>query len=79
MMAGRSFTSLIDQQTFIGDLNSPKLGDQFILNGDLFDDSNAKVGYAVSSRTVVSVPLRPTEVAWLHGKVAAIRGDVLLL
>ena len=37
-------TAVIDRQTFTGDISNPKLGDQFILNGDLFDDSDAKAG-----------------------------------
>jgi hypothetical protein len=70
-------TAVIAQQTFVGDLNNPKLGDQFILNGDLFDDSNAKVGHAVSSCTVVSVPPRATEVACLSDTVLA-QGKITL-
>jgi len=40
-------------------------------NGDLFDDSNAKVGHVASSCTVVSVPPRATEVACLSDTVLA--------
>jgi hypothetical protein len=54
-------TAVVAQQIFIGDPNNPQLGNQFILNGDLFDDSNVKVGHVASSCTVVSVPPRTTE------------------
>ena len=64
-------TAVIDQQAFIGDANNPQLGNQFVLNGDLFDDSNAKVGHVASSCTVVSIPPRATEVACLGDTVLA--------
>ena len=64
-------TAVIAQQTFIGDPNNPQLGNQFILNGDLFDDSNAKVGHVGASCTVVSVPPRATEAACLSDTVLA--------
>jgi len=64
-------TAVIDQQAFIGDPTHPQLGNQFILNGDLFDDSNAKVGEVASSCTVVSVPPRATEVNCLSDTVLA--------
>ena len=64
-------TAVIAQQIFIGDPNNPQLGNQFILNGDLFDDSNAKVGHVASSCTVVSVPPRATEAMCLSDTVLA--------
>ena len=64
-------TAVIAQQTFIGDPNNPQLGNQFMLNGGLFDDSSAKVGHVASSCTVVSVPPRATEVACLSDTVLA--------
>jgi hypothetical protein len=64
-------TAVIGQQVLTGDPNNPLLGNQFILNGDLFDDSNAKVGHFVSSCTMVSVPPRATEVACLGDTVLA--------
>ena len=64
-------TAVIAQQIFIGDPNNPQLGNQFILNGDLFDDSNAKVGHVATSCTVVSVPPRATEVMCVSDSVLA--------
>lgn len=64
-------TAVIAQQIFTGDPNNPQLGNQFILNGDLFDDSNAKVGHVATSCTVVSVPPRATEVMCLSDTVLA--------
>jgi Allene oxide cyclase barrel like domain len=43
------------QQTFTGDLGSPKLGDRIINNVDLFDDSGTKVGAGAGACTIVSI------------------------
>ena len=59
----------VAQQSFTGDSSSPKLGDQFLINGDVFDDSNTKVGEAVTSCTVASAPPRATEVTCLGDTV----------
>jgi hypothetical protein len=64
-------TAVIAQQVFTGDPSSPQLGNQFILNGDLFDDSNVNVGHVATSCTVVSVPPRATEVTCLGDTVLA--------
>lgn len=64
-------TAVIAQQIFIADPNNPQLGDRFIVNVDLFDDSKAKVGHSGSSCTVVSVPPRDTEVQCLADIVLA--------
>lgn len=64
-------TAVIAQQVFTGDPNNPQLGNPFILNGDLFDDSNAKVGHVSTSCTVVSVPPRATEAMCLSDTVLA--------
>jgi hypothetical protein len=59
----------VKQQAFTGNLSDPKLGDQFLINGDVFDDSGTEVGRAVTSCTVASVPPRATEVACLGDTV----------
>jgi hypothetical protein len=64
-------TAVVAQQFFTGDPNNPQLGDQFIVNVDLFDDSHAKVGHSGSSCTVVGVPPRDTEVQCLADIVLA--------
>jgi hypothetical protein len=64
-------TAEMVQQAFIGDPSNPQLGNQFVLNGDLFDGSNAKVGHFATSCTVVGVPPRATEVACLGDTVLA--------
>lgn len=70
-------TALIAQQIFIGDPNNPQLGDRFIINGDVFDDSNAKVGHTGTSCTVVSVPPRATEVTCL-GDIVLAQGKITI-
>ena len=62
-------TALIVQQAYTGDLNNPQLGDRYVVNLDVFDDSSAKVGHSASSCTVVGVPPRATEVACLGDTV----------
>ena len=47
------------QQTFTGDLASPKLGDRIINNVDLFDDSGTKVGAGWAVCTIVSIQESP--------------------
>ena len=64
-------TAVLAQQTFTGDPDNPKLGDQFVVNVDLFDDSKAKVGHSGSTCTVVGVPPRQTEVQCLADIVLA--------
>lgn len=52
-------TAEIVQQTFTGDLASPKLGDQLISGVELFDKNDEKVGTGGGACTVVSVPESP--------------------
>jgi hypothetical protein len=49
------------QQTFTGDLASPKLGDQIINNVALFDDSGTKVGAGGAVCTIVSIQDSPPD------------------
>ena len=49
------------QQTFTGDLGSPKLGDRIINNVDLFDDSGAKVGVGGAVCTIVGIQESPPD------------------
>lgn len=44
------------QQTFTGDLASPKLGDRLINNVELFDEDGSKVGTGGAVCTIVSEP-----------------------
>lgn len=64
-------TAVVAQQLFTGDPNNPQLGDRFVVNVDLFDDSKAKVGHSGSFCTVVGVPPRDTEVQCLADIVLA--------
>lgn len=64
-------TATVAQQRFIGDPNHPQLGDRFIVNVDVFDDSKTKVGRSGTSCTVVSVPPRAVEVECLGDTVLA--------
>jgi hypothetical protein len=48
------------QQTFTGDLASPKLGDRIINNVELFDDSDTKVG-AGAGVCIVSIQKSPPD------------------
>jgi hypothetical protein len=63
------------QQTFTGDLASPKLGDRIINNVELFDDSGTKVGAGGAVCTIVSIqdssqdPLPDTPVQCLFSAV----------
>jgi hypothetical protein len=59
------------QQTFTGDLASPKLGDQLINNVKLFDDSGTQVGTGVAVCTIVSEPPLATLVQCLLSAVFA--------
>src|SRR5919202_3086282 len=52
-------TAKIVQQTFTGDLASPKLGDQLISSVELFDKHDEKVGTGAGACTIVSVPQLP--------------------
>src|SRR5919202_4393613 len=52
-------TAKIVQQTFTGDLASPKLGDQLISSVELFDQHDEKVGTGAGACTIVSVPHLP--------------------
>jgi hypothetical protein len=49
-------TAQIAPLTFTGGPDSPQLGDRSIGNADLFDERGARVGTAVSSCTIISVP-----------------------
>jgi hypothetical protein len=49
------------QQTFIGDLASPKLGDRIISDAELFDDSGTKVGVGGAVCTIVSIQESPPD------------------
>ena len=49
------------QQTFTGDLASPKLGDRIINNVELFDDSDTKVGAGAGACTIVSIQESPSD------------------
>ena len=49
-------TAKIVQQTFTGDLASPKLGDRLINNVELFDEDGSKVGTGGAVCTIVSEP-----------------------
>src|SRR5512132_1304138 len=49
------------QQTFTGDLASPKLGDLIINNVELFDDSGTKVGAGGAVCTIVSIQESPPD------------------
>ena len=49
------------QQTFTGDLGSPKLGDRIINNVDLFDDSGTKVGVGGAVCTIVGIQESPPD------------------
>jgi hypothetical protein len=57
--------------TFTGDPDSPQLGDRSIGNADLFDESGASVGTAVSSYTIISVPPLGTRDEYLLTAVLA--------
>ncbi|MGE5778836.1 MAG: hypothetical protein ACM30D_05950 [Hyphomicrobiales bacterium] len=48
-------TAKVVQQTFTGNLASPKLGDRIISNVELFDDSDTKVGSGAGVCTIVSI------------------------
>ena len=48
-------TAKVVQQTFTGNLASPKLGDRIINNVELFDDSGTKVGAGGAVCTIVSI------------------------
>jgi hypothetical protein len=47
------------QQTFTGELDAPKLGDQLISSVELFDKHDDKVGTGAGVCTIVSVPEPP--------------------
>jgi hypothetical protein len=47
------------QQTFTGDLASPKLGDRLINNVELFDEGGTKVGIGGAVCTIVSIQAPP--------------------
>ena len=64
------------QQTFTGDLASPKLGDQLINNVKLFDDSGTQVGTGGAVCTVVSQPPQATVVQCLLSAVFA-EGEIV--
>ena len=49
------------QQTFTGDLASPKFGDRIIQNVELFDDSDTKVGSGAGACTIVSIQKSPPD------------------
>ena len=49
-------TARVAQQTFTGDLASPRLGDRLINNVELFDESGTKVGTGGAACTIVSEP-----------------------
>jgi hypothetical protein len=49
------------QQTFTGDLASPKLDDRIINNVELFDDSGTKVGAGGAVCTIVSIEESPQD------------------
>jgi len=66
----------IQQQTFTGDLASPKLGDRIINNVKLFDDSGAQVGTGGAVCTVVSEPPQATVVQCLLSAVFA-EGEIV--
>jgi hypothetical protein len=59
------------QQTFTGDLASPKLGDRLINNVKLLDDSGQQVGTGDAVCTVVSEPPLATVVQCLLSAVFA--------
>jgi len=64
------------QQTFTGDLASPKLGDRLINNVELFDDSGTQVGTGGAVCTVVSQPPQATVVQCLLSAVFA-EGEIV--
>jgi hypothetical protein len=49
-------TARVAQQTFIGDLASPRLGDRLINNVELLDETGTKVGTGGAACTTVSEP-----------------------
>lgn len=51
----------VAQQTFTGNLASPKLGDRIINNVELFDDSDTKVGAGAGVCTIVSIQKSPPD------------------
>jgi hypothetical protein len=60
----------IVQQTFTGDLASPKLGDRLINNVRLFDDSGTQVGTGGAVCTVVTQP--PTQATVVQCLLSAV-------
>jgi hypothetical protein len=60
-------TAKVVQQTFTGNLASPKLGDRIISNVELFDDSDTKVGSDAGVCTIVSIQKTPGTPCHLHG------------
>jgi Allene oxide cyclase barrel like domain len=52
-------TAEVVQQTFTGDLADPKIGDKLVINVELFDKNDDKVGTGAGACTVVSVPEQP--------------------
>jgi len=66
----------IVQQTFTGDLTSPKLGDRLINNVKLFDDGDTQVGTGGAVCTVVSQPPQATVVQCLLSAVFA-EGEIV--
>jgi hypothetical protein len=53
-------TARVAQQTFTGDLASPRLGDRLINSVELFDERGTKVGTGGAACTIVSEPPRDT-------------------
>ena len=51
----------VAQQTFTGNLASPKLGDRIIQFVELFDDSDTKVGAGAGVCTIVSIQKSPPD------------------
>jgi hypothetical protein len=70
-------TARVAQQTFTGDLASPRLGDRLITNVELFDESGTKVGTGGAACTIVSEPPLDTLEACLLTAVFA-QGHIML-
>jgi hypothetical protein len=70
-------TARVAQQTFTGDLASPRLGDRLINNVELFDESGTKVGTGGAACTIVSEPPLDTLEECLLTAVFA-KGQIIL-
>src|SRR5512132_273091 len=71
-------TAKVVQQTFTGNLASPKLGDRIISNVELFDDSDTKVGSGAGVCTIVSIQKTlPDSLVQCLSVVAFDRGQII--